>query len=326
MALCAVAASAGTRAISFADTIKVILQHILPGEFDFTKKISSAKAAIVWDLRLPRVIFAFLSGGALALSGAVIQSMLLNPLASPYILGVSSGASLGAALVMLGGISLSFAASFTLPFAGFLFALITVMAVAAFSSKLDKNMSNNTIILFGMVVSLFINAVLTTLVALFHEELRSLIFWQMGSFAGRSWLHLLHLAPFLIIGVLGLSRWTVELDLLAFGDEHARTAGVETKTARRALLLFSTLLTGSVVALSGTIGFVDLIAPHAARRIIGPEHRAALPMSFLIGGALCVAADLAARTLVSPSELPVGAITALIGAPFFVWVYFRRRG
>ncbi|MDR2467436.1 MAG: iron ABC transporter permease [Spirochaetaceae bacterium] len=281
-------------------------------------------ATIVWELRLPRVLLAFCSGGALALSGAVVQSVLKNQLASPYILGVSSGASLGAGLVILSGFALPFAGRFTLPLAGFIFALITVFFVVALASKLDKAMSNTTVVLFGMVFSLFVNALLTTLSALYREELRNLLIWQMGSFAMRGWPYLTLLMPFTIIGVVGVLRWTREMDILTFGDDHALSCGVEAPKVRRTLLFFSTLLTGSAVALSGTIGFVDLIAPHLSRRLTCSEHRFVLPMSFLTGGSLCVAADLAARTVAAPSELPVGAVTALIGAPFFVWVYFRK--
>jgi iron complex transport system permease protein len=226
---------------------------------------------------------------------------------------------------MLSGISLSFAGGFTLPFTGFIFAFLTVSFVVLFSSKLDRSISNNTVILFGMVISLFVNALLTTLLALYREELKNLIIWQMGSFANRGWPYIKMLMPFFITGTVGVMWYTKEMDILTFGDEHAQAIGVELKNLKRNLFLFATVLTGGAVALSGTIGFVDLIAPHIARRIVGSKHKFVIPMSFFSGGTLCVAADLMARTLVSPSELPVGAITALIGAPFFIWVYFKKR-
>jgi iron complex transport system permease protein len=186
-------------------------------------------------------------------------------------------------------------------------------------------MSNNTIILFGMVFSLFVSALLTTLMALFREELKNLITWQMGSFALRGWSHVRVLLPFFIVGTLGIVHYTKEMDILTFGEDQAKSVGVETEKVRKHLFVFSTILTGSAVALSGVIGFVDLIAPHMARKIVGSNHRYVIPMSFILGGSLLVITDLIARTIVSPSELPVGAITALIGAPFFAWVYFRKR-
>jgi iron complex transport system permease protein len=212
-----------------------------------------------------------------------------------------------------------------LPAAGFLFGLLTVYIVISFSSRLDKTMSNHTIILFGMVFTLFVNGLLTTLMALFREELKNLITWQMGSFALKGWSYVRIMLPFFVVGTFGVIRYAREMDILTFGEDQAKSVGVETEKVRKHLFVFSTLLTGSAVALSGVIGFVDLIAPHMARKIVGSNHRHVLPMSFILGGSLLVITDLIARTIVSPSELPVGAITALIGAPFFAWVYFRKR-
>jgi iron complex transport system permease protein len=297
-----------------------------------------ANPAVVWNLRLPRVILAFITGGALAISGAVFQSVLKNQLASPYILGVSAGASLGAALVMAAGVSAGAAAAgslfrlgawlgpLTLPLAGFVFGVGTVFLVILLASRLDRSLSNNTIILFGMVFSLFVNAILTTMLALFREELKNLLIWQLGSFALRGWNSVGLMIPFLAAGMAGIIRYTKELDILSFGEDEARSLGVDARRVRTRLFLYASLLTGAAVALSGVIGFVDLIAPHIARRITGSNHRHVLPMSFFAGGILMVLSDLAARIIISPSELPVGAVTALIGAPFFAWIYFRKAG
>jgi iron complex transport system permease protein len=316
-------ASFGSSNIPLIDTLKIIAEKAL--SVPLTEGIEPRDVSIVWLLRLPRVLLAFIVGGALSMSGGVIQSVLKNQLASPFILGVSSGASLGAALVMLTGIAIPFAGGLTLPVAGFLFGILTVYIVITFSSKLDRTMSNNTIILFGMVFSLFVNALLTTLMAMYREELKNLIAWQMGSFALKGWSYVRVMLPFFVIGSLGIIRYTREMDILTFGEEQAKSVGVETEKVRKHLFVFSTILTGSAVALSGSIGFVDLIAPHMARKLVGSNHRYVIPMSFILGGSLMVVTDLIARTIVSPSELPVGAITAIIGAPFFAWVYFRRR-
>jgi len=317
------AASLGSTSISLGDTFLIILHKIFG--IPVSENIEAKNIPIVWLLRLPRVLLAFLIGGSLAISGAVCQSILRNPLASPYILGVSSGASLGAGIIIISGITLPVLGGFSLPITGFISGLLTVFFVASFSSRIDKSMSNNTIILCGMVLSLFLNAMLTTLSAVFSDDLRRIVLWQMGSFAMRGWTYIGLLLPFLFIGLAGILLYTKEMDILSFGDEHAKSAGVETGALRKKLLALCAVLTGASVALSGIIGFVDLIAPHAARRIIGSGHRQLIPMSFILGGSLMVCADLAARTIISPSELPVGAITALIGAPFFAWVYFRRR-
>ena len=319
----AAGASLGSTNISLIDTLLITLHKIF--RLPLSQEIDPRNVSIVWLLRLPRVLLAFLVGGGLAMSGAVCQSILRNPLASPYILGVSSGASLGAGIIIVSGIAIPMLGGFTLPLTGFIFGLLTVFFVAAFSSRIDRSMSNNTIILCGMVLSLFLNAVLTTLSAIFSDDLRRIAMWQMGSFALRGWTYVWMLLPFLVIGTAGIILYTKEMDILSFGDNQAKASGVETGSLRKKLLALCAVLTGASVALSGVIGFVDLIAPHAARRIIGSRHKHLIPMSFILGGSLIVCTDLVARTVVSPSELPVGAITALIGAPFFAWVYFRRR-
>jgi len=317
------AASLGSSGIRLDDTVLIVLHKVF--RLPLKESVDPKNVSIVWLLRLPRVILAFLAGGCLAAGGAVCQSVLRNPLASPYILGVSSGASLGAGIIIISGISIPLLGAFTLPLTGFVFGLVTVFLVASFSSRIDKSMSNNTIILCGMVFSLFLGAMLTLLSAIFSDDLRRIVMWQMGSFAMRGWVYVRLLLPFLILGIAGVLLYTREMDILSFGDEHAKSAGVETGAIRKRLLALCAVLTGAAVALCGIIGFVDLIAPHAARRIIGSNHKRLIPMSFIIGGSLMVLTDLAARTVISPSELPVGAITALIGAPFFAWIYLRRK-
>ena len=313
--------SLGSTSIAFGDTLKALLERAFSLNFEVELRIMT----IVWNLRFPRVILAFIVGGALAISGVVFQSVLKNPLASPYIIGVSSGASLGAGLVMLTGFAIPIIRSFTLPLAGFAFGLGTVFLVIWCSSKLDKSMSNNTVILFGMVFSLFVNAILTTLTALYRDEMRNLIHWQMGSFAMRGWPYSGLILPFLLIGTAMIFCYAREMDILSFGEDDAQSMGVDAVKTRRLLLACSAALTGAAVALCGAIGFVDLIAPHLTRKITGSRHRYVLPMAFLIGGSLLVLTDLIARTVVSPLELPVGAVTAMIGGPFFAWVYFRKR-
>ncbi|MEF9990527.1 MAG: iron ABC transporter permease [Romboutsia sp.] len=315
--------SIGSSNINIFDTANILLNKLL--NIPLRENINHKDISIIWSLRLPRVLLAFLVGGCLATSGAVVQSILKNQLASPYTLGVSSGASLGVGLVIVLGISIPFLGTLTLPIIGFLFGLLTVYLVINFSSKIDKYMSNNTIILTGMVFSLFVNALLTTLTALFSEEIKSITMWQMGSFSMRGWSYVRAILPFCIVGVLGVLKYTKEMDILTFGEEQAKAVGVETEKIKKYLFLFSAVLTGSAVAVSGTIGFVDLIAPHVVRKVFGSKHKYVIPMSFVFGGCLMVITDLISRTIISPSELPVGAITAIIGAPFFAYVYFKGK-
>ena len=314
--------SIGSSNIHILDTMSIILNKVI--NLPLREGIDPKDISIIWSLRLPRVLLAFMVGGCLAVSGSVVQSILKNELASPYTLGVSSGASLGAGLVIVLGISIPFLGQLTLPLIGFLCGLITVYGVIVFSSKIDKTMANNTIILAGMVFSLFVNALLTTLTALFSEDIKSIPPPPIGSFSMKGWSYVRVLIPFLIIGVIGVLRYTKEMDILTFGEEQAKAVGVDTNRVKKHLFIHSAILTGSAVALSGTIWFVDLIAPHMVRRVFGSKHRYVIPMSFVFGGSLMVITDLIARTIVSPAELPVGAITAIIGAPFFAYVYFSK--
>ncbi len=287
--------------------------------------VTSTSVPIVWNLRLPRSILAFIVGGALSVSGTVMQSVLKNPLASSYTLGVSSGASVGAAFVIVTGFNIPFLGMFTLPLIGLLCGLFTVYCSVKFASRMDKNMENNTIILVGMVFSLFINAILTLIIAMSKEHLTQLTFWQMGSFALKEWSNVLVLLPIVAAGVLILMNYSREMDTLTFGEDQAFTMGIDVPKIKWLLLGLSAALTGSAISFVGVIGFIDLIAPHVVRKIFGSSHRIVVPMSMLFGGMFMVICDVVSRTVISPSELPVGAVTALIGAPFFAYVYFSKR-
>ena len=281
--------------------------------------------SIFWSIRVPRALTAFLVGGALAVSGAVMQSLLQNPLASSYTLGVSSGSSLGAAIVIVLGVSSFALRSFLLPTAGFTFAVVTVLFVILFSIRIDKNLHSYTIILMGMIISLFVNAILTLMASLFPNHANQIYFWMMGSFSSRNWTHVLILAPVSLIITILIWLNSKELDIMTFGDEQASTMGVNTKAKKILLIILIALLTGVSVAFTGTIGFIDLVAPHAVRKVFGSRHKSVIPMSFLYGGAFMSISDLVSRTIISPREIPVGAVTALIGAPFFVLIFFKKR-
>jgi iron complex transport system permease protein len=301
-----------------------IISHMAAGR-PLPDHVTTASVAIVWNLRLPRALLAFIVGGMLSVSGAVMQSVLRNPLASSYTLGVSSGASLGAGIIILFGITVPVLGMMTLPIIGFIFGLGTILLVISFASRIDNRMENNTIILTGMVFSLFVNAVTTLLSALSRESIQRLVFWQMGSFSMRDWSPVLILAIIALAGMLLVFHFNRELDIMTFGEEQAKTMGVDLKRVKLTLLITSAALTGSAIAFVGVIGFVDLVAPHIVRKLFGSSHRYVIPLSAVFGGAFMVICDLAARTVVSPVELPVGAVTAIIGAPFFAYVYFGRR-
>lgn len=314
--------SIGSSNISIWDIISIVGNKLF--NIPLVDGIQPKDVAIIWSIRLPRVILAFGVGAALSVSGAVVQSILKNPLASPYTLGVSSGASLGVGVYIIFGLSIPIIGNLALPFIGFIAGVITVFSVIIFSNKVDRGLSNTTIILSGMVFSLFTNAMLTTISALYSEQIKTITMWQMGSFAMKGWSYVIVGSPFFIVGTLIVLRYCREMDVLSFGEEQAKSVGVETTKVKKILFIATAILTGSAVSLSGVIGFIDLIIPHLVRKIFGSNHKDVIPMSIVLGGSMMVITDLVSRTIISPSELPVGAITALIGAPFFAYLYFKR--
>lgn len=314
----------GSVKVSFLDILRIVLHKL--GGADLPAHLTAIQADILWTIRLPRALAAFIVGGALAVTGTIMQSVLRNPLASSYTLGVSSGASLGVALMVVFGVTLPSVGNFSLPIVGFAFGLFTVFTAIAIATRLDRNLENQTVILVGMVLSLFVGSILTLVMALHREHLQKLIFWQMGSFSAIRWNQVLVLTLFIVPVVLYILRYALEMDVMTFGEENALSVGIELKKTKLVLISLAAFLTGTAVSFVGIIGFIDLIAPHVVRKIFGSSHRRVLPMSFLFGGAFMSLADIFSRLIISPSELPIGAVTALIGAPFFTYVYFYRKG
>ena len=320
LALC-LGAAIGSANISLGDVVAVLIHKVFG--IALPEDVKPIDASILWSIRFPQAVMAFLVGAALAASGTVMQSVLRNPLASSYTIGVSSGASLMAAIVIVMG--LNFLGRYTLPLAGFVGGLATVFIAIALTMHFDRNLENQTIILVGMVLSLFVNAMLTLVTALANDHLKRLIFWQMGSFAGQTWENAGLLLAIILVCMILLQRYARDMDLMTFGEEQALSAGVNLKTSKLVLIAIAALLTGSAVSMVGIIGFIDLIAPHVVRKFFGSNHRVVVPASALVGGSLMVIAELIGRTILSPRQLPVGAVTALIGAPFFAYIYFRRK-
>ena len=313
----------GSVYISLKDLFGIIGGHITgKGTPDGVEPMMDS---IFWTIRMPRAVMAFLVGGALSMSGACMQALLQNPLASSYTLGVSSGASLGAALVLILEISIPVLSGFMLPFAGFVFGLATVVIALMLTSAIDRSVSNTTVVLIGMVLSLFVNGMMNLLSTLNADHSKQLVLWMMGSFSARGWKHCAILFPVCVAGFVCLMLMSRKMDIMSFGDLQAQAMGVDAKKTKIVAILVCSLLTGVSVAFTGVIGFIDLAAPHVVRKIFGPSHKLVIPMSFIYGGAFMALCDLISRTLLSPREIPVGAVTALIGAPFFAYVFFASR-
>lgn len=315
--------SLGSVNIALPDAFHIFMHKAF--KMQLPESVAPMTVSIFWNIRVPRAIVAFLIGGALSVSGAVMQSLLQNPLASSYTIGVSSGSALGAAIVIVTGIQSFALRNFLLPSAGFIFAILTVFFVLVFSNKIDRNMHSYVIILIGMVISLFVSAMLTLLSSLFPNHSQQIYYWMMGSFSARNWQHVAIITPICIVVSIAIWFFSKELDIMTFGDDQAMSMGVNIRRKKVMLIILTALLTGVAVSFTGTIGFIDLVAPHAVRKVFGAKHRVVIPMSFIYGGAFMSIADLISRTILSPREIPVGAVTALIGAPFFVILFFGKR-
>lgn len=271
-------------------------------------------AAIVREIRLPRVLLAFLVGGSLGVSGAALQALIRNPLADPYLLGISGGAGLAAVLAMALGLS----GAWGVPLVAFLGGLAAVGLVYRLSSVAGRRLDPRVLVLAGVVVSAFTGSLMTAVLTLSNaEQLRNAFLWLLGGFSAASWRTVAVFAVYAVVPVTLLFGAARALDLLSLGEEPAQSLGLDAPRARRLVYLATSLLTAASVAVCGVVGFVGLIAPHALRGVLGPGHRRLLPAVFLASGGFLVLADALARTVARPTELPVGVVTALVGVPLF---------
>lgn len=277
---------------------------------------------IVLELRLPRALLGALVGGGLALAGATLQALLRNPLAEPYILGISGGASVGAVLVL--ALGLVAAGSWVLPLAAFVGAVVAITLVFRVATATGRGMDVRVLLLAGVVVAAFFGACVAFILSISQARtVQSAVLWMMGSMAGADWRSVILTAAYTLPAaalLMGLAR---PLNLMAVGEETAQYLGANVEQVKRLSLLIAALLTAAGVAVVGVIGFVGLVVPHAVRLLVGSDHRVLLPLSFLGGAAFLALADLVARLALAPTEIPVGVITAFVGVPFFL-VLLRR--
>ena len=307
----------GSVSLPFSLTWKIILNHLPFLSFD--PSWTPAQESIVWNLRLPRVFLALIIGAMLATSGVAFQGILRNPLADPYILGVSTGAAFGAASAILFFSDFSFFGQSVLPLFAFIGGLISLAFVFSLSRQ-QGQFERETLILAGVVVQALLGAFLSLLIAVSGEQMQQIIFWMMGSLANSDWSDVLILLPYLLIGLAYLLLQRRELNVIALGERAATHLGLNVERKKIAILIVGSLLATAAVSMVGIIGFVGLIIPHLMRLLVGPDHRILLPVSTLAGAIFLLWSDTLARTLVQSQEIPIGAITAFVGAPFFAYL------
>ena len=315
-----VSASMGAVRVPPLDVVRIVARH---AGLDVGADVPAQQAAVVWSIRLPRIVLAALVGGGLAVSGAVLQGVFRNPLAEPGIIGVSAGAAVGAVGVIMAGWA-AFGTA-TVPLAAFVGALVAAAAVWGFARS-DGRTDVVMLVLAGIAVDVIGRAItgLATSAAS-DQQLRSIVFWSLGSAAGASWPVVASVAPFLVGGCLMLPALASRLDVLSLGDREAGHVGVRVERVRLAAIAGAALVTGAAVAVTGIIAFVGLVVPHLVRLWLGPAHHTLLWASVLGGAAMLVAADLLARTVASPRELPLGVVTALLGGPYLLVMLRRAR-
>ncbi|NLT50397.1 MAG: iron ABC transporter permease [Ignavibacteria bacterium] len=294
-------------------------------EIDFTEIINiflgnsnSAAVKIIYEIRLPRIILAFLVGGGLSVAGAVFQAILMNPLAEPYILGISSGGAFGAVFSLLLG--LSFIGTQALAFAGSCMVVFLVFILGKRFGELESNV----LLLTGVMVGAFFSAILLVLVTFLDSTLRSAVFWLIGNLSLAQNDSIYYVAPVVIITSGFLILNGQKFNVLAMGTTSAKRLGVNTKILVNVSYIIVSAMIGSIVSVSGIIGFVGLLIPHICRLIFGLDNRIIIPASFFLGAAYLVIADTIGRTVIAPSELPVGAVTAILGSPVFIYLLRRR--
>jgi len=278
---------------------------------------------IIWQLRIPRLIMAMLTGMTLAGVGGAFQGILRNPLADPYILGVSAGAALGACT----GIALQYTTGLylinLLPLFALVGAFVSISLVYLLSRK-KSHFPMTDLLLAGVAVNFFFSALITLLLAISNREIHSMIFWLMGDLSNANWQKISWVFLPVFIGSLLLIFSSLELNAMALGEEEALHLGIQTEKLRLKIFLIGSIMIAIVVSFTGLIGFVGLVIPHIARLLVGPDHRVMLPVSALIGAAFLILCDTIARTIIAPTEIPIGAITAIIGAPLFIHLLKRR--
>jgi iron complex transport system permease protein len=318
-------AFAGAANISFLQALKVIIKKIpFLSELVKNEEIPRVHEVIITKVRLPRIIMAGIIGAGLSVVGSSFQSMFRNPMADPYVMGVSHGAALGAAIAIIIGSFISLSVTVTIPvfaFTGAILATILVFTIA----KTGQRIPTNTLLLAGIAFGLFSMSMITIIMVFNRTKLETIVFWLMGSVSGAKWSELVFMLPVVAIGVFILISLSKTLNVMSTGDETARSLGIDIEKMKKLILIISSLIVAVCVANTGIIGFVGLIIPHIARIIFGPDNRVVVPFSAIFGAIFLIVCDTLARTLVQPMEMPVGAITAVFGAPFFIYLLIQGK-
>lgn len=312
----------GTVKIMSRDILNILMHKL--NLFDIEPYWHENYEQIIFDIRLPRTILAALVGMALSIAGTTYQGIFVNPMADPYIIGASSGASLGASVAIVYSINFSVLGISSIPFLAFLGSLVTVMLVYRLA-KTEERVPVMTLLLSGIAVTTFISAFVSLFTYFSDYKLHQLVFWMMGGFSSADWTYVKIIIPYIVFGAIVNLIFARELNIMLLGEETAHHLGVSVEKLKKILLISSSMLTAASVSVSGTIGFVGLVVPHIIRLIVGPDHRILLPSSAIFGAIFLLIADIISRIIIPPTEIPVGIITSLFGGPFFIYLLKSKK-
>jgi iron complex transport system permease protein len=317
--------SIGSASLSFVDSLRLVLAKLpfIGGKIADTN-LATKYEVIVWKVRMPRIAMSALVGSSLSMVGAAFQGIFRNPLADPHILGVSSGAAFGATIGMISGVSLGFMGLGTVGVLAFIGALLTVFAVYNIS-KIGGRISVTGMLLTGTAISTFLSSLISLIMTFHHEQIDRVYMWTMGSFSSASWTKVGFLAIFVFIGASVLFWYAPKLNIIMMGDDDAKCLGIDVDKVRRRMIIAASILVAAAVSVSGIIGFVGMIIPHCTRLISGADNKKLMPYSFLVGAIFVTLCDTVARTVAAPTEIPVGIITAMFGAPYFIILVAKGR-
>ncbi|MGD0780703.1 MAG: iron chelate uptake ABC transporter family permease subunit [Dehalococcoidales bacterium] len=318
----ALATSIGSVPVPLGTTFSILADKLPFINIDQTW--SNTTATIVLDIRLPRILLAGLVGSALAIAGATYQGLFRNPLADPYLIGVAQGASLGAVIGFLLPAAWNLTGIGVIPMFAFIGAIVATIIVYLLARR-GKSLPVSTLILAGVALSALLSSIVSYLIISSGNKLHNIIFWMMGSFSSSNWSQVLIVLPYVAIGTAVIVIFARLLNVMQLDEEQAQQLGVNVESLKLILLAAATLITAASVSFVGTIGFVGIIIPHAVRLIWGADHRFLLPLAILTGAIFMILTDLISRTVLAPTEIPIGVITAICGAPFFLYLLRRRK-
>jgi iron complex transport system permease protein len=317
--------SIGSADLSFVDSLRLVMAKMpIMGSCFENMGLATKYEVIVWKVRMPRIAMSALVGASLSIVGATFQGIFRNPLADPHILGVSSGAAFGATIGMLSGVTIGFMGLGTVGALAFIGALVTVFIVYNIS-KIGGRISVTGMLLTGTAISTFLSSLISLLMTFHNDQIDKVYMWTMGSFSSASWTKVGFLAFFVFIGASVLFWYAPKLNIIMMGDDDAKCLGIDVEKVRRHMIIAASLLVAASVSVSGIIGFVGMIIPHCTRLIAGADNKKLMPYSFLGGAIFVTLCDTVARTVAAPTEIPVGIITALFGAPYFIMLVARGR-